>query len=121
MGAAERSTRAKLAAAVGGKVAPSPGARILHFDSSARGNWQMAAAILSAGCSVLVEGAFADGSSLVEAIDVAGPGVSPLGFWIGPLPGYLDPQFWQALDATSTDLAGQAIEARLGRVSTSRA
>lgn len=119
LGGADQHARTELAAAVGGKIAPAPGGRILHSDLPAPIGQQLASEILSAGCSVLVEGSSIE--DLVEAIDAAtGLGARSLRFWIGSLPCHLDPQLWQAVDATSPELARQAIDARLGRVGASR-
>ena len=119
LGGADQRARSELAAAVGSKVAPAPGARILHRDLSADTDRLLASEILSASCSVVAEGSSVD--DLIGAIDAAtGLGVGLLGFWIGPLPGHLDPRLWQALDATSPELARQAIDARLARVGASR-
>jgi len=120
LGGADQRARSELAVAVAGAVAPAPGARILHCDLSADADWQSVHDILSAGCSVLVEGSSADG--LTGAVDAATDlGLKPAGFWIGPVAGHLDPQLWQVLDATSHERARQAIEARLARVGTVRA
>jgi len=123
LGGAEQRARADLAAAVGGIVAPAPGARILHlYPPSDPWQWQSASATLSAGCSVLVDASFADCADQVKAIEVAADReVSLLGFWIGPLPGHLESRLWQALDAASTDLARQAVAARLVRLGARRA
>jgi aminoglycoside phosphotransferase family enzyme len=120
LGGADQRARSELAVAVAGAVAPAPGARILHCDLSADADWQSVHDILSAGCSVLVEGSSADG--LTGAVDAATDlGLKPAGFWIGPGAGHLEPQLWQVLYATSHERARQAIEARLARVGTVRA
>ena len=66
----------------------------------------MASATLSAGCSVLVEGAFADAVDRAAAAELgSGLGVTLLPFWVGTLPANLDARLWRPLDASQSTWA----------------
>ena len=106
LGGAPDLERTELAAAVAGHVHPAPGARVLHPASSDQSPWAVASATLSAGCSVLVEGVFADAVDRVAVGELAsGLGVTLLPFWVGTLPANLDARLWHQLDAGQGTLA----------------
>ena len=98
--------RTELAAALAGHAHPAPGARVLHPASSDQSTWAVASATLSAGCSVLVEGAFTDAVDRAAAVELgSGLGVSLLPFWVGTLPANLDARLWRPLDASQSTWA----------------
>jgi aminoglycoside phosphotransferase family enzyme len=102
---------APLLVAVGGKgreglagslaclAEPPPGARLLHLGSSGEAAWCEAAAVLHAGCSVLIEGDLMQGSerSAVAAL-AAQAGVRFVGCWLGAPPANLDRRLWRVLE-----------------------
>jgi uncharacterized protein len=118
LGGADRQLRARTAGAVAGMVLPVPGARILHWDAAPEETWTLSAALLSAGCAVLIEGSFADEDQELRALDVAGHlGERMQGFWIGPQLRHLDPRLWQVLCPGSANVARNIIRLRLAHLS----
>jgi aminoglycoside phosphotransferase family enzyme len=101
--------KAGLAASLAGVALPAPGARLLHLNTSDETAWREASAVLTAGCSVLVEGGFADEPELNVATGLASRlGVRFLGLWFGSPPVALDGRLWRALDASQGTMAALA-------------
>lgn len=101
--------RAELAASLAGVTPPAPGARLLHLTSSDDTTWRDASAVLTAGCSVLVEGNFVERPELSAATALAARrGVPFLGLWLGSPPATLDARLWRTLDAGHGVLAALA-------------
>ena len=104
-----------------GRTPPVPGARVLHIDpgSPAFGAdaWQMASAVLAAGCSVLAEGDFGLAGQREAAAElVSHPGLRSVGLWLGCAPSGLDRRFWLAVDtdqgmSSALAMAGSALRA----------
>ena len=106
--------RAELGTALAGHAHPAPGARILHLAFPDKSPWALASATLSAGCSVLVEGAFADVVDQTELVKLtAGLGIRLLCLWVGSLPTNLDARLWRILDTGQGGLAALATAAQL--------
>jgi hypothetical protein len=93
-------------------LAPVPGARVLHLGSSGEAAWRETFAILAAGCSVLLEGAFTD-SDERNAIAALPPAVHLFPLWLGPLPAAADPRLWHGIDDSKGVLAAVASAAPL--------
>ena len=59
LGGGDDCLRAELAGSLAAAMLPAPGARVLHFASRGEAAWHEASNVLTAGCSVLIEGVFA--------------------------------------------------------------
>jgi len=113
LGGRERA-RTELAPSLASLAHPAPGARILHLDHSGDEIWPLASATLTAGCSVLIEGALTKAADQKEVVELAScVGVSLLRFWAGTLPPNLDARLWQALDSDPATLASLTTVERL--------
>jgi len=115
-------TRAFLAASLTGAVAPPPGARLLHLGPAPEPAWRAAKAILTAGCSVLLEGAFSAAAERVRAAGLARHcRVRFVGIWPGLRPPGLESPPWHTLPpgpnmpAAAAALAAEASPAETKR------
>jgi aminoglycoside phosphotransferase family enzyme len=104
MGGDAGTGRSDLAARLAAVIRPVPGARILRLGPSIDGVCRDAGAVLEAGCSVVIEGAFAEATQRQAVADLATRlGIRSFGFFLGALPAGQDevPQEsmpWKALD-----------------------
>jgi len=78
-------------------VSPAPGARVLHLGSSDETAWREAFDVLATGCSVLVEGVFAE-TAEQNAVAALPSAVRMVPFWLGSLPAALNRRTWRSLD-----------------------
>ena len=93
---------------------PAPGARVLHLSQPSAALWRETSAVLTAGCSVMVEGGPVTRAAQTAAVELAARlGVRLLAFWLGPLPAKLDGRLWQTLDAGQGSLVALAQAASL--------
>jgi len=106
--------RAALATWLACLTPPPPGARLLSLAPGSEAVWREAADVLSAGCSVVIEGDFATAAERNAAADLASClGVRWIGFWLGAPPASLDGRLWRTLDASQGALATVARAAPL--------
>jgi aminoglycoside phosphotransferase family enzyme len=114
LGGEPDEARTELGTALAGHALPAPGARVLHLAFPDKSPWAAASATLSAGCSVLVEGAFADLVDQTESVELtAGLGIRLLCLWVGSLPTNLDARLWRTLDTRQGGLAALTTAAQL--------
>jgi aminoglycoside phosphotransferase family enzyme len=98
LGGDDGQRRVETAARLAALVSPAPGARILHLGSSGEATWREVLAVLTAGCSVLLEGVFT--SSDEQNAIVALPSiVRLLPCWLGSFPSGLNRWIWRSLDS----------------------
>jgi hypothetical protein len=100
LGGEDHEGRSKAAALLAPFIGPPVGARICHLDASSEVAWREACAVLDAGHSVILEGAFTkigEGSSMFAFP----PAIASLHLWLGPLPGSLNRQVWQTIDGVN--------------------
>ena len=91
--------RSDLAARLAAAVQPVPGARTLRLGLSTEAVCRDAGAVLDAGCSVLIEGAFTEATQRRAVAGLATRlGVRLLGFFLGALPAGQDDLSWKVLD-----------------------
>jgi aminoglycoside phosphotransferase family enzyme len=101
--------RAELAGMLATLIPPMPGARVLRLACYGEPVWHEAAGVLTAGCSVLIEGDFTQAREESAAAELASRlAVRLLGVWLGPLPANRNSQLWQTLDAGQGALASAA-------------
>lgn len=113
IGGENSQSRLALAMALAGRLPPAPGACLLRLAGSAE-PWGAAAGLLSAGCSVIMEGMFDRNAEQHACASVAtGSQVPPHGIWLGPLPEHLDRRLWRPIDPTPDPLAASALAAPL--------
>ena len=93
LGGSDDCQRAETAAKLAAVVPPAPGARVLHLGSSGDAAWQRALSLLETGCSVVLEGIFAE-----NAGDAPPSGVKLVAFRLGPLSADMDPGIWRSID-----------------------
>lgn len=79
------SDEARLQAAItfASVVKPAPGARIVHLGSSGEAIWREVFAVLTAGCSVLIDGPFTANDERNVA-SILPPAIKSFQFWLGP-------------------------------------
>lgn len=108
LGGDEEQGRAELADAIAGFTTPAPGARVFHL-APGEAVWRETSAVLTAGCSVMVEGDLATPAVETAAIELAARlGVRLLAFWRGSLPASLDLRLWRTLDVSQGSLVALA-------------
>ena len=71
LGGDREGARRDLAEQLAGRVAPPPGARIVHLASAGEAGWHEASSVLAGGCSVLLEAEFRDAAERVRARKLA--------------------------------------------------
>jgi uncharacterized protein len=99
VGGPQERGRAGLASALCGLVAPAPGARLLRLAPSSAAAWRDGDRVLAAGCSVLVEGWFAEpADSATAAALAARHSAGLLAMWRGPPPPDSGGLHWRPLD-----------------------
>ena len=113
--------RGAIAETLAGQLPPVPGARLMRIDAGSpafgANVWQTASAVLTAGCSVLVDGDFGRAGQREAAADLASrPGIRSVGLWLGSAPSGLDRRFWLAVDtdqgmASALAIASSALRA----------
>jgi uncharacterized protein len=109
LGGEAASERRALAASLAGLPAPPPGARVLHLGRNDEAAWQEASGVLAAGCSVLIEGDFANEAMVKAATALAARhAVRMQGFWAGVPPPEGTGVIWQALDSSGETAASLA-------------
>ncbi len=92
--------RAELAVPLATLVDPVPGARLLHLRAASDSVWNDVSVLLTAGCSVLVEGAFTGEAERREIVELASTHDVPFtGVWIGSPPDGLEPRHWHIVEA----------------------
>ncbi|MFL5256046.1 MAG: hypothetical protein ACJ8AI_24770 [Rhodopila sp.] len=107
--------RAETAASLAARVAPPPGARVLHAGAPNEAVWREALAVLAAGFPVLLEGRFTD-SDACTATAALPPDAGLLAFWLDCLPPGLDPRIWRIARAGPDGIAdGIAVMAEAAR------
>ena len=111
-GDADRA-RVALAASLAAITPPVPGARVLHLGPSGEAMWREAAGVLTAGCSVLIEGGFTPEAEQAADEMATRQAVRLLGFSLGSPPADLNRRRWQTLDASGGTLASMACAAPL--------
>nr|WP_283949610.1 phosphotransferase [Limobrevibacterium gyesilva] len=102
----DAAARAELAPLLAALPRPAPGARLLHLAGDGDAVWDAAAAVLAAGCSVLVEGELREhGERCAAAAAMARLAAASIGFWCTTPPARLDQARWHVLDASRGALA----------------
>ncbi len=106
--------RSELAVRLAAVTQPVPGARILHVEPSTDAVWRDAKAILQAGCSVLIDGTFAEAAQRRAVADLASHlGISSYGFFLGSPEPDLGDGRWRTLNPGLGILAALADAAPL--------
>jgi hypothetical protein len=100
LGGADDHDRAQTAVRLAPILRPAPGARILRLASTGQSVWRAAAAVLTTGCSVLLEGTWSDNECRF-ALEAFPRDVELVRLWLGRDPP--DDTFgcWQQLDSAS--------------------
>lgn len=112
LGGGDDRQRTETAVMLAALISPAPGARVLHLGSSGEATWREAFEVLAAGCSVLLEGLFAENAEQ-NAIAALPLPVQLFSFWLGPLPVALNERIWRSLDNSEGVLAAVASAAPL--------
>ena len=101
--------RRHLSAILAGLIPPVPGARILHPAPAGRIDWTQASSLIAAGCSVVIDGAFAAAADRIAVQAFASTLQRPCtALWFGTPPQGLDHQLWQVFDPGEGVLAAVA-------------
>ncbi len=102
------SRRSELAAMLAGVTPLTPGARLLHLTPG-DAVWREARDVLTAGCSVLIEGEFATAAEQAAVGELeACLAIPSLRFWLGSMPAEPNTQLWHTLDVSRGVLAAVA-------------
>ncbi len=105
--------RAELAVMLAAFTPPAPGARLVRLAPSGEAMWREASGVLTAGCSVLIEGGFTLGTEQAAVALASRLAIRLLGFWLGALPANLNRRLWRTFDASRGALAALASAAPL--------
>lgn len=101
--------RTDLAAMLAAQMVPVPGARVIPIARAGEAAWREANDVLTAGCSVVIEGTFTDAAERRHAAGMASCLAVPShAFFLGEPPMGLDTGLWRTLDANGGALTALA-------------